>query len=193
MEDDMTEKEKQPEKQLLTVEELVNSIAEDIVRLSEDVAGAKVARDIKNLSVSPAIPEARTIALKGIIGKLREEGQKASRQQEEQVRLRSEALQQSIKTRQANLKLSLDKLQKAGTNADTRDASKIVDLRVSENIKSYDQSIEELNIQKRESPGSIWAEADMSEQITKTATARATDPSTESNISKNIQPTNSNK
>ena len=131
----------------------MNNIAQDIVKFSEDVAKVKVTRDLKSLDLSSGMPEAKTTALKGIVDQLKAEGEKVSQQQREQIQIQSEALEESIKSRQANLKINLSKLQEAEAEGKVGGSSKIVEMRVDENIKSYDRNIEELHIQKTGSPG----------------------------------------
>jgi len=187
----MAKKEKQQQNQLFNIEELVNNIAQDIVKFSEDVAKVKVTRDLKSLDLSSGMPKARTTALKGIVGQLKAEGEKVSQQQREQIQIQSEALEESIKSRQANLKINLSKLQKA--EAKVSGSSKIVEMKVDEDIKSYDRHIEELHIQKTGSPENIWIEADISAEIKTTTAEKVTGALTESKVTKNIKTTDLNK
>lgn len=174
------------EKQLFNIEELANNIAKDVAKFTKDVSKVKFTRDLRTLDLSSVIPAAGKSAVRGVISQIKAEGEKVNQQHQEQIQIQSEALEDSIKSRQENLKESLSKIQKAAPEGGS---SKTAEVTINENIKSYDRYLEDLHLRKTGSQANTWIEADISEGIETSITGKVTEASNKREVLNKIKPT----
>jgi hypothetical protein len=132
-------------KNLIDAEQLAKNLVQDIAEFSKTASTIKVPKDLRKLDLASILPKTTVNNLKDTLVGLKADGDKVSQDQKAEIQAQTADIQEAIKTRQDNLKVSLNDIQKVAVDEDT---VALVKVRMDETIKNYDIHIEGLRLEK---------------------------------------------
>jgi multidrug resistance efflux pump len=149
----------------INVDKLAQALAADMIKLDKVASEMGALKDLKSIDFSSLLKGSTAETLTATAKQLRTKAEESAQQNEAKVAEISGQIEESIKTRQAELKRNLGELKKTGIDAET---AALVTKRVDETIKNIDLRVQGLVLEKKTIAGDIRIKsvaADVTEKI----------------------------